>query len=86
MTRIGFFKDGLWVFAKSRVIPGTSNNGTPETGKRDPYYSHISWDFYGSGMGIVWGPRGPMSLGVIGSGQLGLRNGKINGNLRGIVR
>ena len=29
-----------------------------------PYYSHIFRDSYGSGMGIVWGPRGPMSLGV----------------------
>ena len=29
-----------------------------------PYHSHIFRDSYWSGMGIVWGPRGPMSLGV----------------------
>ena len=29
-----------------------------------PYSSHTFRDSYGSGMGIVWGPRGPMSLGV----------------------
>ena len=29
-----------------------------------PISSHIFRDSYGSGMGIVWGPRGPMSLGV----------------------
>ena len=46
----------------------SQGHGTPENGKRDPYYSHnhshIFRDFYRSGMGIVWGPRGPMSLGV----------------------
>ena len=26
----------------------------PPYGKRDPYYSHIFRDSYGSGMGIVW--------------------------------
>ena len=36
----------------------------PPYGKLDPYYSHIFRDSYGSGMGIVWGPRGPMSLGL----------------------
>ena len=29
-------------------------------GKRDPYHSHIFRDSYGSGMGIVWGPKGPI--------------------------
>ena len=29
-----------------------------------PYNSHIFKDSYGSGTGIVWGPRGPTSLGV----------------------
>ena len=35
----------------SRVIPGTPNDGTPENGKRDPYYSHI---FRDSNMGVLW--------------------------------
>ena len=40
----------------SMGFSGTPNNGTPENGKRDPYYSHIFRDSYGSGMGIVWVP------------------------------
>ena len=38
-------------------LPGTLKDD-PENGKRDPYYSHIFRDSYGSGMGTVWGPRG----------------------------
>ena len=34
----------------------------PPYGKRDPYYSHISRDSYGSGMGIVW-VRAPIIVG-----------------------
>ena len=37
----------------SGIWTGTPNNGTPESGKRDPYYSHI---FRDSKMGIVWVP------------------------------
>ena len=48
----------------SRVIPGTPNNGTPENGKRDPYYSHVRipkdmgmvWEAYHKGGPIVGGP------------------------------
>ena len=39
---------------KSRVIPGTPKDMGPPYGKRDPYYSHIFRDSYGSGTGIVW--------------------------------
>ena len=43
-------------------------HGTPENGKRDPYYSHIFRDSYGSGMGIVWEAyyKGVPLLGVPG--------------------
>ena len=40
------------ICVKSRVIPGTPNNGTPENGKRDPYHSHI---FRDSNMGVGLG-------------------------------
>ena len=43
------------------MIPGTPHGKLPIL---FPYHSHIFRDSYGSGMGIVWGPRGPMSLGV----------------------
>ena len=49
-------------------IPGTPKDMGPPYGKRDPYtiptyHSHIFRDSYGSGMGIVWGPRGPIIRG-----------------------
>ena len=48
----------------------------PPYGKRDPYYSHIFLDSYGSGMGIVWVPltiRGSHVLG--GSLKIPLMDG-----------
>ncbi len=33
---------------------GTPNNGTPENGKRDPYYSHTTPIKIPKDMGIVW--------------------------------
>ena len=42
-----------FAYLESRVIyPGLPMG--PPYGKRDPYYSHIFRDSYGSGMGIVW--------------------------------
>ncbi len=41
---------GIWT--------GTPNNGTPESGKRDPYYSHIFRDSYGNNMGPAYHFRG----------------------------
>ena len=38
------------------MIPGTLNNGTPENGKRDPYYSHTTPIRIPKDMGMVWVP------------------------------
>ena len=48
-----WYNQGWW-------LPGTPKDMGPPYGKRDPYHSHIFKDSYGSGMGIVWGPRGPI--------------------------
>ena len=50
--------DHVWircVFPRSRAMTplDPQGHGTPENGKRYPYYSHIFRDSYGSGMGIV---------------------------------
>ena len=56
--------------ATSRLIPGTPKDmGTPPSGKRDPYHSHIFGDSYGRGMGMVW-VRGPI-IGVNPTAALG---------------
>ena len=44
-------------------LPGTPKDMGPPYGKLPklfPYHSHIFKDSYGSGTGIVWGPRGPI--------------------------
>ena len=47
---------------------GTPKDMGPPYGKRDPYYSHISRDSYGSAVGIVWEAyhKGVPLLGVPG--------------------
>ena len=51
----------------STVIPGTPKDMGPPYGKRDPYYSHMITDSYGSGMGIVCVPLTIRGSHVLGS-------------------
>ena len=43
--------DRKWSHKKQSDLPGTPKDMGPPYGKRDPYYSHIFRDSYGSGMG-----------------------------------
>ena len=60
-----------WYKQNQGWFQGAPSNGTPENGKRDPYYSHIFRGFehgsgwYGNSMGpLLTSFGGPMSLGV----------------------